>query len=129
LILDVREEAAVRNAESALYEAMVAGDLGELDRILSPDLMYVHSTGVAENKAEYLARVKASHYDYDAIASRDVTVRVHGDLAVMNGSLHMIVATGGSPAVMMKLLFVLVWTKQDGQWRLSLRQSTNIGSA
>jgi hypothetical protein len=41
----------------------------------------------------------------------------------------MIVATGGSPAVMMKLLFVLVWTKQDGQWRLSLRQSTNISSA
>jgi ketosteroid isomerase-like protein len=128
LIQDVRGEAAVRNAESALYEAMVAGDLGGLDRILSADLIYVHSTGVAENKAEYLARVQASHYDYDSIASRDVTVRVRGDLAVMNGSLDMSVATGGSPAVMMKLLFVLVWTKLDGQWRLSLRQSTNVGS-
>jgi ketosteroid isomerase-like protein len=128
LIQDVSEEAAVREAESALYEAMIAVDLDRLDRILSPDLIYVHSTGVAESKAEYLERVKASHYDYTSIASRDVTIRVHGDLAVMDGVLDMGVATGGSPTMMMKLLFVLIWTKQDGRWRLSLRQSTNAGN-
>lgn len=122
------EEAAVRAAERALYDAMIAVDLGALNEILSADLSYIHSTAVAEGKAEYLERVKARHYDYSSIASRDVTIRIRDDLAVMNGTLDMGVATAGGPDLMMKLLFVLIWTKQDGSWRLSLRQSTNAGA-
>ena len=123
------EEAAVRAAESALYAAMTAVDLAALDEILAPDLSYIHSTAVAEGKAEYLERVKARHYDYNGMTSRDVVIRVRDDLAVMNGTLDMAVATAGGPNLMMKLLFVLIWTKLDGRWRLSLRQATNAGSA
>ncbi len=126
---DNTELAAVRAAESALYAAMIAVDLDALDEILSPDLVYIHSTAVAEGKADYLERVKARHYDYSSIASRDVTIRIRDDLAVMNGTLDMGVATGGGPDLMMKLLFVLIWTKRDGCWRLSLRPSTNAGAA
>lgn len=122
------EEAAVRAAESALYAAMTAVDLAALDEILAPDLSYIHSTAVAEGKAEYLERVKARHYDYNGMTSRDVVIRVRDDLAVMNGTLDMAVATAGGPNLMMKLLFVLIWTKLDGRWRLSLRQATNAGS-
>ena len=46
----------------------------------------------------------------------------------MQGTLDILVATGGGPELMMHLLFVLVWTKRDGAWKLSLRQSTNIPS-
>ena len=123
------EEAAVRAAESALYAAMTAVDLAALDEILAPDLSYIHSTAVAEGKAEYLERVKARQYDYNGMTSRDVVIRVRDDLAVMNGTLDMAVATAGGPNLMMKLLFVLIWTKLDGRWRLSLRQATNAGSA
>ncbi|RDJ20350.1 nuclear transport factor 2 family protein [Bosea caraganae] len=124
---DSSEEAAIRAAESALYAAMIAVDLAALDKVLSPDLSYIHSTAVAEGKAEYLDRVKARHYDYNSIASRDVVMRIRGDLAVMNGTLDMAVATAGGPNLMMTLLFVLIWTKQDGRWLLSLRQAINAG--
>jgi ketosteroid isomerase-like protein len=126
---DDPELAAVRAAESTLYAAMIAVDLEALEEILSPDLIYIHSTAVAEGKREYLERVKARHYDYSTIASRDVIVRIRDDLAVMSGTLHMGVATACGPDLMMKLLFVLIWTKQGGRWRLSLRQSTNAGAA
>lgn len=116
---------AVVTAERLLYDAMIARDLDDLGDILSDDLVYVHSTAVAEGKALYLARVAESHYDYKSIESRDVTIRIREDLAVMNGTVDMAVATAGGPTLMMHLLFVLVWTKQHGGWKLSLRQATN----
>ena len=119
------EREAVLAAERQLYRAMINNDLDALGDILSEDLIYVHSTAVAEGKALYLARVAESHYDYKSISSTDVTIRIRQDLAVMSGTLNMDVATGGGPALMMHLLFVLVWTKQDGGWKLSLRQATN----
>lgn len=122
------DKAAVLAAETALYRAMIDTDLAALSGILSADLVYIHSTAVAEGRDLYLKRVSERRYDYRSIASRDVTVRIRQDLAVMYGTLDMDVATAGGPPVMMHLLFTLVWTRQDGAWKLSLRQSTNIPS-
>jgi ketosteroid isomerase-like protein len=115
----------IHEAEKALYGAMIDKDIEALDNLLAEDLEYCHSTAVAEDKALYLSRVGAGHYDYRAIESDAVTLRVDGDLAVMNGRMRMSVATGGGPVVDMRLLFVLVWTYGDS-WRLSLRQTTNM---
>ncbi|MEJ8571544.1 nuclear transport factor 2 family protein [Microbaculum marinum] len=117
---------ALLAAERRLYQAMIDNDLAALGDILSDDVTYVHSTAVAEGKALYLERVAAGHYDYKSIESRDVTLRIRQDLAVISGTLDMAVATGGGPTLMMHLLFVLVWTRQNGEWKLSLRQATNI---
>ncbi|TMI03568.1 MAG: nuclear transport factor 2 family protein, partial [Betaproteobacteria bacterium] len=62
-------------AERALYRAMIAKDFAALQRILAPDLVYAHSTAVAETKQEYLAGVAAGLYDYESIVSHDVRVR------------------------------------------------------
>ena len=51
------EDATVQQileAERDLYRAMIAQDFAALERILAPDLVYVHSTAVAETKQEYL---------------------------------------------------------------------------
>jgi ketosteroid isomerase-like protein len=125
---DPGELKAIVAAERALYQAMIDVDLAALEKILSPDLVYIHSTAVAEGKADYLKRVAERHYDYKSITSRGVTTRIRRDLAIMHGTLDMLVATGGGPELMIHLLFVLVWTKRDGAWKLSLRQSTNIPS-
>ena len=52
----VSDEATVQQvlqAEHALYQAMIAKDYAAFERILSPSLVYVHSTAVAESKQEY----------------------------------------------------------------------------
>jgi ketosteroid isomerase-like protein len=119
-------ENEIRKAERALYEAMIANDGPALAALASDDLVYVHSTAVAETKDEWLAGVARGHYDYKAISSRGVKIKAYGEAAVMYGIVDMSVATGGGPDEMLHLQFVLVWAREAGRWRLTLRQTTRI---
>ncbi len=119
-------ETELAAAEAELYRAMIAKDFKALERILAPDVLYVHSTGVIENKREYLAGVDKGLYEYEAIKSRDIRIRSHGDMAVMNGILDMVVGEIGRPKGLIQLIFVLLWARQAGAWRLQFRQTTRL---
>jgi hypothetical protein len=120
--------AAIGEAEQALYRAMIERDFAALDRLLSPALRYVHSTGVAEGKAQYLEGVANGLYEYGSIASRDVQIRLSDNVAVSTGIVDMSVGARGEPKRMTPLLFVLVWTRKDGAWQLDYRQATRIAT-
>ena len=100
--------------EHTLYRAMIERDFQTLRSLLADDLWYVHSTGVAESKAEYLAALANGRYDYERIASRDVTIQVHGEIAVATGEVQMSVSAVGEPKALVQLLFTLLWVKQGG---------------
>ena len=116
----------IADAERVLYRAMIAKDIAALERLLAADLVYVHSPGFSESRAEYLRAVQNQVYDYKVIESRDVRIRVDGDLAVENGLVDMSVATSGGPVEHIHLFFVLVWVRQQGSWQLALRHATRI---
>jgi ketosteroid isomerase-like protein len=117
-------DADIRAAERTLYAAMIGKDFVTLEQILSPDLVYVHSTAVAESKTEYLTGVAKGLYEYERIASRDVAVRIHGDVAVMSGIVDMAIGLTIQPKASISLLFVLVWLRRASTWRLTYRQAT-----
>src|SRR5260221_8394700 len=106
----------VLKAEQELYGAMLAHDLSALERMLAPDVVYVHSTAVAESREEYLAGVAAGHYEYERIATRNVRVRVHGEVALTDGLCEMHVGLTRQAKGVVHLLYVMVWVKQDGAW-------------
>jgi uncharacterized protein DUF4440 len=112
--------------EQMLYRAMIGRDLGTLGGLLSDELQYVHSTGVVESKAEYLAAVANGVYEYERIASRGVRILVHAETAVATGEVEMSVSAAGEPKRLIRLLFTLVWVREPGQWRLLVRQATRI---
>ena len=113
-------------AERSLYRAMIGRDRAALERILAADLVYIHSTAVAESRIEYLAGVANGLYEYGTIVSRDIRWLVRGDIAVMNGIVDMTVGSHGAAKQLIHLLFCLVWAKHDGAWRLHFRQATRI---
>ena len=119
----------LRAAEAALYQAMIAKDMAALDKILRDDVCYIHSPGFAENKSEYFAGLKKGLYDYEAITSRNVTIKALGDTAVMHGTVEMKVSETGKPRDFIQLLFTLVWIREAGAWRLFLRQATRVPRA
>ena len=118
--------AEVTAAERALYRALIDLDYPALERILSSDLVYIHSTGVAETRGEYLAALAKGCYEYETIVSQDLSFRVHGDCAIVSGFVDMVVGAFGQAKALIHLLFVFVWTKEGGQWKLSYRQATRI---
>ena len=83
-------------AEQALYRAMIEQDFAALDAILSDDVVYIHSTAVAETKDGYLTGVRNGLYDYGSIQSDAVTVRFCGEVAVQTGKVRMVVGQGAS---------------------------------
>ena len=126
------EDATVQQileAERDLYRAMIAQDFAAMDRILSPDLVYVHSTAVAETKHEYLQGVAKGLYEYEDITTRGAHVRVRGDVALVDGICDMKVGKGSQPKDLIHLLFVLVWVRDGAAWRLAHRHATRILSA
>jgi len=118
----------IMDSERAFYRAQIAGSIDEIEPFLSADLVYVHSTGVAESKEEYLAGVTDGLYEYGMIESRDTRLQVFADVAVMNGIVDMTVSAHGTAKQLIHLLFCLVWVRQGDAWRLDFRQATRIPS-
>jgi ketosteroid isomerase-like protein len=112
--------------ERQLYDAQVAGVAAGIAPMLSADLRYLHSTGVAETRSEYLAGVDDRLYEYGCIDSRDTRLTASGDLAIQDGVVDMTVSAHGAPKHLIHLLFCLVWRREDDAWKLLYRHATRI---
>jgi ketosteroid isomerase-like protein len=113
-------------AEQMLYRAMIARDFEALDAILAGDVVYVHSTAVAETKDGYLAGVRNGLYEYDSIESDAIMVAFHGDVAVQTGRSRMVVGARDQPKASINLLVTLVWKYEATGWRLWRRHATRV---
>ena len=116
----------VRAAERALYDAMIALDYPALRQILSPALVYIHSTGVAESREQYLDGLVEGLYEYEKIDSHGTRLRIEGNVAILNGIVDMLVGARGKPKDLIHLLFALVWIREGERWQLEFRQATRI---
>jgi hypothetical protein len=112
--------------EQRLYRAQVAGSVADIEPMLSSDLRYLHSTGEAETRAQYLKGVRDLLYEYGEIASRNVRLNVSEDLAIQEGIVDMTVSAKGAPKKLIHLLFCLVWRREGAHWKLLYRQATRI---
>ena len=118
--------AQIAALEQRLYRAQVAGSVPDIEPMLSADLRYLHSTGVAEPRSQYLKGVRDLLYEYGEIASRKVRLHVSEDLAIQDGIVDMTVSAKGAPKKLIHLLFCLVWRREGAQWKLLYRQATRI---
>jgi ketosteroid isomerase-like protein len=121
--------AQIAALERRLYAAQVAGSAEQIAPMLSADLRYLHSTGVAETRGEYLAGVTGRLYEYGRIDSHDVRLHVSEDIAIQDGIVDMTVSAHGAPKMLIHLLFCLVWRREGAQWKLLYRQATRIPAA
>jgi len=117
----------VEQAETRLYAAMMHDDYEALDALLAPDVTYVHSNGVAEDKETYLRGVRGGLYEYERIEIQQGHTRLFGTVAIMTGQIHMWVGNRGQSKPLVRLLSTLVWTREFGEgWRLLRRHATRL---
>ncbi len=124
--LESDDVADITAAERTLYRAMIAQDCEVLKTLLADDVVYIHSTAVAETKDGYLAGIRNGLYDYGSIDGNDVTIRRYGDVAVQTGTVTMSVGARNAPKAPITLLFTLVWKRDQQRWRLWQRHATRI---
>ena len=120
-------ESEFRSLEARRFQAMVEADVPALENLLSDDLVYTHATGWRQNKAEFLASIRAGEIKYHSITSDNVKARVYGNTAVLTGTVTIKARTQGQE-LSVELLYLEIFVKQDGRWQLVAWQSTRHGS-
>jgi ketosteroid isomerase-like protein len=118
-------EDEIRQAEKDWAGKVTSRDYAALDQLLAGQLIYAHSTGVIENKSEYMARLRSGVQKYDKIEQQSLTVRIYGNSAVAHSKVRM-TGTSDTRAFDDKLMMMHVWVKQAGKWQLVAHQTTKL---
>ncbi len=116
----------MEEAVAALYRAMLAHDIAALAALSSDDVVYIHSTGLAETKQQFLDGVRDGLYEYERVVPETQRIVVNGDMAMVYAILDFVGGPRGVPHPPTRLITTLVWTRQGGTWRMILRQATRI---
>jgi ketosteroid isomerase-like protein len=105
--------------------ATVECDLATLEPMLGDDLRYVHSSAVDEDKTLYLQRLRDGHYRYLGLTNMKRSVRVVGDVVLVNGDVRIEVEVDGKPKLVMSR-YLQVWARRQAGWQMISWQSTPI---
>jgi ketosteroid isomerase-like protein len=109
-----------------LYSAMLAHDIPALDRLLTEDTVYVHSTGLAETKTQFLDGVRNGLYEYKRVRPVSERIEQSGDMAFVYAVLDFMGGPRGQAHSPVTLITTLVWVRRDGGWRMAVRQATRV---
>jgi len=120
------DENAVKKAEQQRFEAQVKKDYAALERLLADDMLYVHSSGNTDTKQSYIQSIKDGKSRYDAIEPGEMTVRIYGGTAVING-ICTVKAVNNGTTIDTKLRYTDVYVRKGNQWQMVAWQSLKMG--
>jgi hypothetical protein len=104
-------------------KAMGAGDGVALAKILSDEVVFIHSDGRSESKADYVKNLTAGDTAYSDLKTADVNARqIAVDVIVLAGAQEMKKKLGPTWSEI-KLRFISVWRNEGGTWRMVAWQS------
>jgi hypothetical protein len=119
------DESAVATAVETLRKAILDGDKTALEKICAEKLTYGHSSGQIENKEEFVAALATGKADFTRIDISDQKILITGNTAIVRHILKGEVVLSGNTTPL-NLSVMLVWQKQDKDWKLLARQAIKI---
>ncbi len=113
--------------EQARSRALVAEDHARVAELFADDLVYVHTTGLVQGKADYLTYAKTA-VQYLAIERGELQIRFYGEgVAVMTGpQCNTLQKRGGDQPIRGEGFATQVWTLGAQGWQISSFQATRL---
>ena len=115
-------EAELAALEQALIKSALAGDRETYNAILDPDWRTIDILGRLRTKTDVLEQLFGRPSPFAGGAIDDVSVRLFGDVAIVNGRTT---ATPTSGAAIV-LRFTDVFMQRNGRWQVVASQGTRI---
>ena len=105
--------------------AMAQKDITTLNRVLSDDLIYTHSSARLDTKQSLIGNMESGSAVYTAVEPSDVKAQDLGDTVVLTGSCRISVMSQGRPNSF-SVRFTDVYANKGGQWQMVAWQSTRL---
>ncbi len=119
-------EEQIKALSAELVQALLKSDASIYQKYLAEDAISIHSDGKQYTKAQEIEDLKSGSLKYDSLVVSDQKTRIYGNTAVVNQ------VTLGKGTLASKRPFsgefrtTYVWVKQQGNWKLVLRQVTKV---
>jgi hypothetical protein len=125
LLAQSPDEKDVAAAVESLRKAMVEANKSNLEKLTAEALSYGHSSGKIEDKAAFVEGIVSGKSDFVTIQLSDQTIKIVGNTAIVRHKLSAETNNEGKPGTA-NLGVLLIWQKQQGQWKLLARQATKL---
>ncbi|MGA3397729.1 MAG: nuclear transport factor 2 family protein [Acetobacteraceae bacterium] len=122
---DTAREAGIAQAVEAYREGLLTANKAQLEALCMDQLTYGHSSGLLQTKAEFIADATSGKTTWTSIRFEGATNRVVGDTAISRCIFVGENASAGKTNAL-RFAMVMVWHKQDGEWKLLVRQGYKV---
>ena len=116
-----RAERELSETEDKWLEANIHGDAKVAAQLLAEDYQGMTQSGAVEDKAQFMADVKAGSLRADSFYQDERSVRIFGETAVSTGRLSLKGQDG-----IAQTRYTRVYVKRQGHWQLIIMQTTRI---
>ena len=121
------QEQAVREAMENLKQWIIDRNVAELSRLWTEDYTFINPQGGLATREQRIANLTSGNTNVQFIDNeREITVRVYGDMAVVQNLSTLRGTVSGAPTDT-DLRGTFVWVRRNGQWRLLTNQLTPVG--
>lgn len=118
----------VTAAQDSWVGALVTGDADVLDRLMTPDFTYVHSSGTLDTREFFLDAFRSGRRKYTHYSAEGVKSRTYPGTVVTGGLTHIRLNPRGEE-MKIEARFISVWVEQGGTWKMAAWHSTRLPDA
>ncbi len=118
------EENKIADLVEALRKAMLSPAKSVLESFAADKLSYGHSTGLIEDKAAFVDDLISGKTGFTSLDLSDQTINIAGDVAIVRN--RFIAELKDAAKTKIDLIVLMIWQKQNGQWKLLARQAAKI---
>ncbi|MEP6594906.1 MAG: nuclear transport factor 2 family protein [Ginsengibacter sp.] len=126
LLAQSGDEKAVADSVESFRKLMVTPDKAGLEILVAEELSYGHSNGLIEDKATFVDDFIKGRSVFTSITLLDQTIKIAGDVAIVRHRLTGDTNNNYNTPGKVDILILLIWQKQNGQWKLLARQAAKM---
>ncbi|KPM47248.1 nuclear transport factor 2 family protein [Jiulongibacter sediminis] len=128
LLTTLNSQAQLKSLEASveeLTELLINPNKGDLQSLSHFKLSYGHSSGLVENRDEFIAALLKADFDFQEIDISNQSIEIIDKTAIVRHDMKAKALSLGKPTSI-NLRIMTVWLKQKKGWVLFARQAVKI---